>query len=211
MAKLDSCSAYTAAFTLHMDVLLYSSSGSNFMTNLMSCSLTTLTAEQVQATVNFSIKPLGSQPSPFPMTAQPSQLIIPANESRFMAVHFAPAAIRSYIAVFEAMVENGGDAATRSFSCELRGEGTLPSLTLELPQADKGPQALRFPRLLMVRLGEIPSCSHILPLSDNFAPDLWRHHVHVALVFELAYTSRVSQRPCTICIVINRISEVPRI
>ena len=69
-----------------------------------------------------------------------------------MAVHFAPTAIRSYSATFEASVENGGNSDTRSFSCELRGEGTLPSLTLELPQADKGPPALRFPRLLMVGL-----------------------------------------------------------
>ena len=108
---------------------------------------------QAQATVNFSIKPSGSQPpTPFPMTAQPAQIIIPANESSFMAVHFAPTAIRSYIATFEAAVENGGDAATKSFSCELRGEGTLPTLTLEMPQAEKGPQALRFPRLLRVNL-----------------------------------------------------------
>ena len=103
--------------------------------------------------MNFSIKPSGSQPPiPFPMTAHPSQLIIPPNESCFMAVHFAPTAIRSYTASFEAAVENGGDAASRSFSCELRGEGTLPTLTLEMPQADKGPQTLRFPRLLMVSL-----------------------------------------------------------
>lgn len=86
------------------------------------------------------------------MTAQPSQLIIPANEARFMALHFAPTAIRSYAASFEATVEAGSDAATRSFACELRGEGTLPSLTLELPQTEKGPQALRFSRLLMVSL-----------------------------------------------------------
>ena len=117
------------------------------------CSVVTASvcAEQVQATVNFSIKPGGAQaPGPFPMTAQPAQLIIPANESRFMAVHFAPTAIRSYSAAFEAVVEAGADAATGRFTCELRGEGTLPSLTLELPQADKGPPALRFPRLLMV-------------------------------------------------------------
>ena len=112
-----------------------------------------VTYGQVQATVSFSVKPSGSQPpTPFPMTAQPAQLIIPPNESSFMAVHFAPTGIRSYTATFEAAVENGGDAATRSFSCELRGEGSLPSLTLEMPQADKGPQALRFPRLLMVSL-----------------------------------------------------------
>jgi len=120
-------------------------------------------AEQVQATVNFSIKPGGAQtPSPFPMTAQPAQLIIPANESRFMTVHFVPNAIRSYFATFEAVVESGGDAATSRFSCELRGEGTLPSLTLELPQADKGPQALRFPRLLVVGLSTSHTHSCVL-------------------------------------------------
>lgn len=126
--------------------------------NLTACSMgrhlvvtAVVCAEQVQATVNFSIKPGGAQaPGPFPMTAQPAQLVIPANESRFMAVHFAPTAIRSYSAAFEAVVEAGADAATGRFTCELRGEGTLPSLTLELPQADKGPPALRFPRLLMV-------------------------------------------------------------
>lgn len=105
--------------------------------------------------MKFGMKPGGAQPpTPFPMSPQPSQLIIPANESRFMAVHFAPTAIRSYTATFEAVVESGGDISTKSFSCELRGEGTLPSLTLELPQAEKGAQALRFPRLLMV------NCQH---------------------------------------------------
>lgn len=132
-----------------------------------------LLIEQVQATVNFNIKPSGSQPpTSFPMTCQPAQLVIPANESCFMAVHFAPTAIRSYAATFEASVENGGDAATRSFSCELRGEGTLPSLTLEMPQPDKGPQALRFPRLLMVglavrlRLHEYKAGNHVADKSS---------------------------------------------
>ncbi|KAL0040642.1 hypothetical protein WJX79_000331 [Trebouxia sp. C0005] len=130
---------------------------------------------KVQATVNFSIKPGGPQtPNPFPMTAQPAQLVIPANESRFMTVHFVPNAIRSYFATFEAVVESGGDAATSRFSCELRGEGTLPSLTLELPQLDKGPQALRFPRLLVGKKASLSMSvtnNGILPATARISMD----------------------------------------
>ena len=103
--------------------------------------------------MNFSIKPDGSQqPSPFPMVPEPSQLVIPGNETRFMAVHFSPTAIRSYSATLDAVVESGGDAGGGNFRCTFIGEGTLPSVTVELPQspAEKGPPALRFPRLLMV-------------------------------------------------------------
>lgn len=86
------------------------------------------------------------------MVPEPAQLVIPANEARFMAVHFSPTAIRSYSATLDAVVEAGGDAAGGNFRCSLVGEGTLPSVTVEIPQsvADKGPPALRFPRLLMV-------------------------------------------------------------
>lgn len=103
--------------------------------------------------MNFSIKPDGSQqPSPFPMVPEPAQLVIPANETRFVAVHFSPTAIRSYSAMLDAVVEGCGDAAGGNFRCTFIGEGTLPSITVEMPQStvEKGPPALRFPRLLMV-------------------------------------------------------------
>lgn len=134
--------------------------------------------------MNFSIKPEGSQqPSPFPMVPEPSQLVIPANETCFMAVHFSPTAIRSYSAILEAVVEYGGEAAGGNFRCAFLGEGTLPSITVELPQspAEKGPPAIRFPRLLKVSpavtevsqtqktLQDRFTCSLLMPTLDTLA------------------------------------------
>ena len=103
--------------------------------------------------MNFTIKPSGapSQGS-FPMEVQPAQLVLPPNEARYVTLSFSPVAIRSYAATFEAAVEGGSHPATRAFSCELRGEGTLPSLSVELPGAEKGAPAIKFARLLKVRL-----------------------------------------------------------
>ena len=108
---------------------------------------------QVQATVNFTIKPSGAPvQGAFPMEVQPPQLVLPPNEARYVTLSFSPVAIRSYAATFEAAVEGGSHPATKAFSCELRGEGTLPSLSLELPGAEKGAPAIKFARLLKVRL-----------------------------------------------------------
>ena len=38
-----------------------------------------------------------------------------------MTVYFAPRAIATYQAVFEATVQGGGDSATKQFTCDLRG------------------------------------------------------------------------------------------
>ena len=113
---------------------------------------------QVQATVNFTIKPSGAPvQGPFPMEVQPPQLVLPPNEARYVTLSFSPVAIRSYAATFEAAVEGGSHPATKAFSCELRGEGTLPSMSVELPGAEKGAPAIKFARLLKVRL---PVSSH---------------------------------------------------
>lgn len=87
---------------------------------------------------------------PYPMEVVPSSVVIPPHESRYVSVIFQPNAIRTYAATLEAAVENGGNPLTKMFTCELRGEGTLPSLTLELPTAEKGPPVLKFPRLMKV-------------------------------------------------------------
>jgi hydrocephalus-inducing protein len=85
--------------------------------------------------VNFSIKPRTPPADPkapvsFPMEVFPAQLVIPPHESRYTTVRFAPRAIQQYSAILEAVVEGGTDPKTKSFSVELKGEGTLPSLTL---------------------------------------------------------------------------------
>lgn len=67
------------------------------------------------------------------MEVSPAQLVIPPLEYRYTAVYFAPRAIQLYGATLEAVVENGSDPKTKSFTCELRGEGTLPTLTIAEP------------------------------------------------------------------------------
>jgi hypothetical protein len=68
----------------------------------------------------------------FPMAVEHAQLVIPSQESRYTQLHFAPTAIQQYSATFEASVQGGADPATRGFSCELRGEGTLPTLSVQV-------------------------------------------------------------------------------
>ncbi|EFJ42226.1 hypothetical protein VOLCADRAFT_67248 [Volvox carteri f. nagariensis] len=112
---------------------------------------------KVPCVVNFTIKPRGNLPpgvcTAFPMEVSPAQLVIPPLEYRYTAIYFAPRAIQSYVATLEAVVENGGDPKTKSFSCEVRGEGTLPSLAITEPTVmdTQGRPVLRFPRLLRGR------------------------------------------------------------
>ncbi len=87
------------------------------------------------------------------MEVDPPQLIIPPHEFRYMAVVFRPREIRQYSGTFEAVVQDGSDPATKSFTCEIRGEGTLPSLTLQEPSTfdATGKPLLKFGRLLVGR------------------------------------------------------------
>lgn len=87
------------------------------------------------------------------MLVDPPQLIIPPMEYRYAAVVFAPSAIQQYSGSFEAVVQDGGDPATRAFTCEVRGEGTLPSLSLQEPDVfdAAGRPVLKFGRLLVGR------------------------------------------------------------
>ena len=110
---------------------------------------------KVPCVVNFSIKPRGNLPpgQALPMEISPSQLVIPPLEYRYTALYFAPRAIQSYLATFEATVENGGDPKTKSFTCEVRGEGTLPTLTIAEPTVvdPQGRPLVKFARLLRGR------------------------------------------------------------
>lgn len=66
------------------------------------------------------------------MDVQPASITIPPLESRFATLCFCPRAIQTYVATFEAAVEGGRDPRTRALTFEVRGEGTLPSLTLQV-------------------------------------------------------------------------------
>ncbi len=68
----------------------------------------------------------------FPIDVSPASIVIPPHEYRYATLCFCPRAIQAYTATFEAAVEGGSESKSRAFSCELRGEGTLPSLTLQV-------------------------------------------------------------------------------
>lgn len=67
------------------------------------------------------------------MEVFPSSLIIPPHEYRHVTLAFCPRAIQQYSATFEASVVGGqADPNSAGFVCELRGEGTLPSLSFQV-------------------------------------------------------------------------------
>lgn len=69
----------------------------------------------------------------FPIEVYPSNIIIPPHEYRHVTLAFCPKALQHYNAVFEAVAVGGAaDPTTASFTCELRGEGALPSLNFQV-------------------------------------------------------------------------------
>lgn len=70
----------------------------------------------------------------FPIEVYPSSIVIPPHEYRHVTLTFRPKALQQYRAVFEAIAVGGAaDPTTASFTCELRGEGALPSLNFQEP------------------------------------------------------------------------------
>ena len=73
---------------------------------------------QVPCTVSCALRPLGAPAGgDRALCITPTQLEIPALESRFVLLSFAPAAVRAYAASLELTVA-GGNGAT-DFKCEV--------------------------------------------------------------------------------------------
>ncbi|KAJ3036631.1 hypothetical protein HDV00_002527 [Rhizophlyctis rosea] len=79
------------------------------------------------------------------------KLSIPSHEHRYVTAYFHPTAIQSYAGIFEAVVENVGEGKSKTLMFELRGEGTLPRVTVEKPTArtKNAMPLLKFKRLLV--------------------------------------------------------------
>lgn len=58
----------------------------------------------------------------------------------------------------DVVVENGSDPKTKQFTCELRGEGTLPHVTVESPEtlSEEGHPVMHFPRVLLGKAHTLP-------------------------------------------------------
>lgn len=128
-------------------------------------------------------------PAPPPHLPSTSQLVIPPHEYRYTAVYFAPRAIQQYAATFEAVVEGGSDPKTRAFSCEIRGEGTLPSLSLTEPAVfdASGRPVLKFPRLLRGRSAQ----ARVLLKNNGIMPASARVEMEPHALFTLVEGAQV--------------------
>ena len=83
-------------------------------------------------------------------TVSTTSVTVPAHEHRYIDVTFTPTAFDSYTCVFEALVEKSSDPVARQLVFELRGDGTLPNLTVLTPTAREPETAaplLVFPRV----------------------------------------------------------------
>ncbi|MCO5608438.1 hypothetical protein L7F22_062648 [Adiantum nelumboides] len=101
-------------------------------------------SQQVQDTSCFSISP---------KTAE-----IPPLEYMFITCSFLPVTMKRYSSTLDIMLMFKGQAQTSLFKCELLGEGTLPSLSIEHPtllSPSKAPW-LKFPRLLKGKSRVLP-------------------------------------------------------
>eukprot|EP00756_Hemistasia_phaeocysticola_P037141 Hpha_TRINITY_DN16680_c2_g2::TRINITY_DN16680_c2_g2_i1::g.182314::m.182314/K17570/HYDIN; hydrocephalus-inducing protein len=77
------------------------------------------------------LPPPGSPPAA--EQAKPMTLEVPPGDFRFAAISFKPTEQRAYGAVFEAKVTDGTDPLTQGMIIELRGEGHLPQVRVDLP------------------------------------------------------------------------------
>lgn len=83
----------------------------------------------------------------FAFEVQPASMTIPTHEYRFAEVYFRPDGIQPFAGMLTAEVESG----KKQLEFELRGEGNLPSITVEEPTTmdEAGAPLLAFPRVLV--------------------------------------------------------------
>eukprot|EP00755_Sulcionema_specki_P012495 Sspe_Gene.8383::Locus_2861_Transcript_1_1_Confidence_1.000_Length_14125::g.8383::m.8383/K17570/HYDIN; hydrocephalus-inducing protein len=93
---------------------------------------------KVLCTVTVGIKKRGDAENAafeahWAVPGNPSTLDIPPHEHRYVLVSFRPSELRSYFAMFEAVVKDGTNPRTKELAFELRGEGSLPQISIQLP------------------------------------------------------------------------------
>ncbi|CAM6101477.1 unnamed protein product [Calypogeia fissa] len=135
---------------------------------------------KVACSVEFTLTPetveqetLEAYEMPFAMEIRPMKIDIPPLECRYIQCLFTPVSIRTYAALFEAVVKNGGDdVRTKQFKCHLKGEGTLPHVQIEAPTeiSPTGAPCLKYPRIKMNQSFTLPIILHnsgIVPATAN--------------------------------------------
>ena len=117
---------------------------------------------QVPCTVNCTMRPLGSPViGDRALSITPAQLEIPALESRFVLLSFAPAAVRAYAASLELSVAGGGGAT--DFKCEVKSRAGMQS-----PQLRAMPCAVKVMHWAQSAPTALSSCALV-----GSGPQLW--------------------------------------
>ncbi|KAJ3106206.1 hypothetical protein HDU97_006839 [Phlyctochytrium planicorne] len=116
---------------------------------------------KVPCDVSIATKPRSrtkSDAADFAFDVEPKKLVIPSHEHRYINVTFHPTSIQSYAGILEAIVENVDQSKTKTLAFELRGEGTLPRVTIEKPTFKNKANLpyLKFKRLLVGTSQTIP-------------------------------------------------------
>ncbi|CAE7771407.1 Hydin [Symbiodinium pilosum] len=87
--------------------------------------------------VKFEIKPTtaptGKEVPVLPFELSNQELHIPPHEYRYVKVRFTPQGLQRYAAIFEATVPEGKDPKTNHLKFEMRGDGTVPSISMTGP------------------------------------------------------------------------------
>jgi hydrocephalus-inducing protein len=103
---------------------------------------------KIPCTVKFAVKPRSQSKSEgFAFEVSPDSLTIDPHKHKYVTVGFMPTAMMTYGGIFEAVVETGDpESKSGKLVCELRGEGTLPTLLVERPEEvdSEGTPVLRF-------------------------------------------------------------------
>lgn len=118
---------------------------------------------KVPCDVTISTRPRSknkSEVSDFAFEVEPKKLNIQSHEYRYVTVSFHPTSLQSYAGIFEAIVENVIESKSKCLSFELRGEGTLPRVSIESPSALKGKNGIATMNFKKILVG---AC-HTLPL-----------------------------------------------
>ncbi|KAJ3416712.1 hypothetical protein HDV05_000542 [Chytridiales sp. JEL 0842] len=109
---------------------------------------------KIPCDVSLSTKPRSrtkSDAADFAFDVEPKKLSIPSHEYRYVVISFHPTSIQTYAGIFEAIVENVDQTRSKTLTFELRGEGTLPRVTIDKPQLKNkaGLPLLKFKKLLL--------------------------------------------------------------
>ena len=104
------------------------------------------------STVKKTVNPVWDQELVFDV--EPKKALIPPHEHRYVTCYFTPKAMCEYRATFEVNVEQGTNPATKQLRFDLKGEGTLPHVSVVTPTArsdETGQLLLQMPKKLVGR------------------------------------------------------------